>query len=1607
MLTRTLRFLTLTGPLMGIGAWGGFYLYDCGQALFAPGTGIEFDLATPGGNLQVKCDRYSFDPLIGAAVADEVRINDPKGKLLARIGKAYFRGIRFDGTIAPSVVIRNGYIALRRDTKGDFDLKNYFPKSTGEKSDIPYEVELQNCRIALLDDTSSPSTRNQLTIGSAKLAGQADNLIGTAKVSLDQLASSDIEFQKTENGFSLIGKNITADLVAIRNRLANGQEKKFLDFLKPLQAKSLGIKGDLKFALPTKGNPSWTANISAESTELAWEKLPIGNPTFKGTLNQDGMSGMVSTNFPHTNGITKATMNASMSFGKDLQFMGILNAENITRETLKSFNFTVPQEVQFNQVSADSLIIFDRSGFRIRGGIKHSNLVAFDQKIETNNLNFIYDQNKLALQIPELRSGKSQGIALFELDLTTGNYVVSGSLNRVRGQDFSKWVPKPMLGTTANLKFTTTGNTKSQNSAQPTIHIRGNVTPSWQTGDQLLKLPTGELSVRYEKGKATVERFDVTSKEATLAVTGWLEPNKSCSLSIFGSGIELSKLNSDARGSVDVRLKISGALAKPRIEGKLAGFDIGYKGLDGDISAITATVASEGTQLGIKNLLAFRGAGQLRGEVTYDWEKDTLDGQAEAKSLTVDDFVQGPISGGVDVPTISIKGTLSKPKVTGNFTSRSLVAQGLTGSQTDAIETEQPFQYAFNPKNISGEFEYEDNKLKVSNGKADIVGGRLSDITVSLNLEENLIVAEGGFTKLALHDLLESIRKVEPNLSQSTQPTTLDEFVLTGNTSGKWNLTITDGKFQELNTNGKVDDIHLNKAFFGSGDWDLSYKNESWTANAFIGSLNDYLRINEFTFVPETGKLNGELITFNLPVKELISAVEPQFKNNRDAYTKIELFTGKLGLLATLSGQIDAPQVELNDFQLNELKLGEEALGTLSLKAKLANNNLEISEGQLLGPKIRQLRLPNGAKVNLNAQQQFPDGLVKFRAKSQDMKTIDAEIDAFGFHVSNFAALYDPLKKVDFDIRKAHIVANGSLAEPSIRADLEGKAFADEVSASNPLFAKPLLVKGKLASDPTGTGFKVKFNSDYEFSTLKGKLDTDFELDSKWALNAKAPFSASIELDGERSLVPFYEQVNGIETGKSGGSVRGGFQVKNTLENPLITGGLQVKVDGIRSTSIVPIIGRPLDIALRDIQVNLGIDNNPSGLAVKLNGFAASAQSQYVADNRTKGYAKFEITKPIQKLLNGEQTPEQWMKEANLNGLLSMDSVYLAQIFPENTFAQAELGTPTKRPIKIGGSLVSPDITGDIEVRDVKTLIPTLIPQTSEGTTPSFSPNLNLTFTLLNPAEIKTSALEVWIKGNTTIKGSLSAINADGTFLLDRGSLALPGAKVKLVPDGQMKLSYRGDSFEPKAELIANLKGETALTTLKNGTTPERYEITLAINGDLLDPNGVNLTATSIPGDLPQDRILGLLGRTDLLESVLKPGANVNLEADIKNAVTAFALPNLLGGVSNSVARGLGLEYVAFDYNAFEQLSLSFAKSIGNGFFIQGRRQVSTPLPGFIQGYDLRLAYRPRGGPKAIRNLSFSIGTDQYLAYKLAIDFSIRVRDQKGTYREIKLDVPK
>ncbi|HLO97899.1 MAG TPA: hypothetical protein VK171_04825, partial [Fimbriimonas sp.] len=1006
--------------------------------------------------------------------------------------------------------------------------------------------------------------------------------------------------------------------------------------------------------------------------------------------------------------------------------------------------------------------------------------------------------------------------------------------------------------------------------------------------------------------------------------------------------------------------------------------------------------------LGLSEIEAMHGATQLSGSLGMTFASQAIRGKVDVLGLNIQDIVDAPIIGLVDVRNGVVGGTISKPLILAEIDSRSILA------------------YNFLGENVTGKASYDGSQIRIENGSLSVAGGALKGISATFDQKLKTGTVNAEFEKLDIGDLLSGAIDLSEQSTESNEEEDQKRFKLgkdisvKGTSSGTITAGLTEKGVSSATAKGRVDEIHINKAFLGSGDWTVGYDGALWRADALVGSLNEYFRLDALTFAPTSRDLSGEFTTFNIPLKELILAVEPNLNLSSTAKDQIETFTGKVGSYFTVRGTTAKPLVQMEQLELTDLKLADQNLGSFTARGDYKDNKLSITEALLLGPRSTKIVLPFAGSVPVPDKVVIHEGSASLKGDITDGSILNLEGSIFGVPLNRFATIVPQLGTTNAYVDQADFKVSGTTTAPELDAKVKAHFKTADPSAPKNDFkfelaanvsAKPILDKEVL------NGFQVGLDAPFWLKSIQGKATADLRLNSDFSVNKTAPVSADIKFDGERDITPFLTAVAGVEAGGDGAKLTGGYELSGTLDNPIVDGAVQIKVDTLRYTSVEPLIGRPIDTVLKDFSASLGVVKDPKdGYRLSLRGATTTIQSRNEPQTPDLGYVVLSAQFPIQDLLDhledGKFEDFSLLDRQILNGRVDVNNVGIYQSFLQNTFAQAEILTQPGKPVAVTGTLKNPRIAGDIYLSAVKTVIPTLNQTSSAAGTPVFNPNFDLKFFMTDPANIRSSTAEVNVTGKGALTGNLSNMSADALFVVENGSLTLPGGKVSLTPDGTLELKYRNTQFETRSELNANLHGETALTALKNGTTPERYDISIDIRGDMFSDTGLTLDATSQPGDLTQDRILQLLGRTDLISDFLQSGVNSSLETELRNTFVGLALPQVLGNLTSELAKGFKLDYFGVDYNAFEGTSLNFAKSLGGGLFLQGRQQVFQPLPGQPAAYDYRIAYRPRRGPNALRALSFSIGMDQYRPYKFQIDFTNRIRTRKPAYRTIILGVP-
>ena len=244
--------------------------------------------------------------------------------------------------------------------------------------------------------------------------------------------------------------------------------------------------------------------------------------------------------------------------------------------------------------------------------------------------------------------------------------------------------------------------------------------------------------------------------------------------------------------------------------------------------------------------------------------------------------------------------------------------------------------------------------------------------------------------------------------------------------------------------------------------------------------------------------------------------------------------------------------------------------------------------------------------------------------------------------------------------------------------------------------------------------------------------------------------------------------------------------------------------------------------------------------------------------------------------------------------------------------------------------------------------------------------------------------------GSGRLDGTLMTPIATGTLTVKNGVLKLPNARINLEEGGSIGVNYRGMSNgESDMSVPVSISGRTNVTARRGTQSYERYDVTIYVTGDLLKTGDLNLIGQSDPPDLSSAEILALLGQKDLLEA-LATGARDTRSSEFRDALIGLVVPSLTDQFTSSLAQAFKLDYFAVEYNPFEGVVVSGAKSINRFLTLQGRRQVTAKNAFEKTKYELKLVYRIPSKNVLLSRARFGLSTDQDRPWRITIEYSFR-----------------
>jgi autotransporter translocation and assembly factor TamB len=819
-------------------------------------------------------------------------------------------------------------------------------------------------------------------------------------------------------------------------------------------------------------------------------------------------------------------------------------------------------------------------------------------------------------------------------------------------------------------------------------------------------------------------------------------------------------------------------------------------------------------------------------------------------------------------------------------------------------------------------------ELRIDTAQAQLMEGVLSgQVQLSLNGQETRLQAEWQAQSVPL---------------QLLAPYLPPEYRLNGRLDARGRA---EGELDALQaeTSWQIAQLNLNEVALGEASGTAYWApDKTLILQARLDAPDGTIHIDELRYTPDRGEIAGQGMTEAIPIEWVRQlALALPFDLPPDLAERIDTLQGRLHTRWQLSGTTERPQLAVEG-RASELALNETALGELQAQANWSQEQLDFqlrwqAETTRLDARGRWQRDALNAEMELS---RFP--LEWARLWEPSLPPVGGQLDL------TMLASGDPSQP---ELTLSATVQNLSLPMPNLTSQASpiGASEADTVAESPSfvidqlLFSRIDVREGAIATDDAliqVRGYRARLSGQLPFHWSPLQIARDEPL--------------SVQLALREQPLRVLELFLPIDSERTNGTVNAALTIGGTLNALQPRGELQI-ANG--------------SLAFEQVSTYL----QELGLQVEFDG-----QRARIVQARARSSAGGTVR------LTGEVEVAQEEPTLALQGTLERFTVNEPRLpIGGSAFGRVD------GEVALQGTLKRPQLTAYLQVHDGFLSLPAEIETTTGEFALPFNPELNVQIQVARGFTLRNPNLDARMEGNLQIAGMLSEPRATGTFSLQGGALNLPTARLRLEPDSLILFSYPYTTPEGEkiARLDLNVRATTSVVAIDYTGYPQRYRVELDIRGPLDDPERFQMVARSDPPGLSEPRILSLLGRGGVLESLARGGDPVQIfRQQLGEIVTGQVLPGLLSPLETGIAEALGLEQFALDYTGgIAPSSIYLVKELFDGFGISYRRSLSLTNP----QYEVRLFYRLPFRNRFLQRLKLGWGFDKAQRQFLFVEGSL------------------
>ncbi len=1492
--------------------WGTSYLSSCLLFLTAPGLPFQLKYKSPGGELTLIGDAYAFDYRHGRLSLVEPHVLDPNGTEVARVNRLTVSGLAYP---LSRIDVRGDRVigSITRLATGKLDFQSYLPPSQGPPSTLPFAITFNEGVVLVRDLSGKRPFVRQINGSEIDVRGIGERWLASANLDISQTGSARATVQHLpDKGYLVRASTTSLSLASLFEHLKTTPEGHYFGALKQLNVDQLVVKGPAAIFIPTKAPFQVELQLDAVGDGIRYEKYRIDHAVFKGRVSESGAAGKLIAR----RGALHADFLGSTAWDHGFSVGGQLSATAPSRASLPSYlSQYIPASIVFSGGRLKGWLSYGaKSGFGLDSRFIGSSATAYDQRFEQPDLDLYVDQSRVRIGINKAVWAGTPVEGAAQIGLKGNQLVGEFKAANANLSTLARRFGANGLTGQADASILVGGTT-----TKPTILAQASGTAGYPVNGKKItanfraaaNLVNDELDLQRATARTDAGYFRAVGKI-------YLKGSK-LHLKLEGNGVNLAMLQDKLAGTVSGSGVLDGTFSDPRFHGRAIA--LGVKVAEQDIPFASARLEASRNAITANDVRIVKGSGEATGDIAYSLRDQGLSGQFAVRNLLLNEYFGEDALGAVNIPDLTVGGTLDHPVAAGDAFGENLL---LAGIQVDTARIKS---------SLDG------SVARIDEATVQIGDG---EITVSGDYDT---AAEAGAFSLQANNL--TIQRLLPPGKGAAN--------VDGGVSGSAEVKIAPNSRITASATGNLRDVLVNKTDFGSGNWKLAYDGSIVSGEASVGKLDRFFLLENLSYATSSKVLDAQLSVLNGNISDLYTAAQP-FIPTLTPETKdlLDDIQGDIDTTVAVHGAISDPDVNLKLLEARDLALKNKPLGNLQTNGTKLGDIFTIDALQWTGPQ-GDLSLGRPATVDLNGD-----------------LSIDAELKRFNLEYLSLISPSVANLKGQADVS---LLATGPTSRPSIRASAstsENSTLGIENSTES---FKVIL--DTITVDPS----QIFANNDYTGGIIaNGKF---YYRGFTGDIAAKLPFRYPFEIpDGPPieatvsipnvSLNDVAQYASLLDKDRSEGNASGSISLVGPLSNLALRGSLRAVAPTLAFGGVSTTFNQTIasvDLAGSDVNLLFSAEGSDGGQA-KANLLARVPDLRQLIDKGLQGGIDL-------------------LEEVPVKGNISTD--HLAVNVQGSKKEYGNYHATVTSSIDVAGPAREPLLAGEVRVSDTNVLLPSVFAQGGPTTELLFNPRFQIPVVLDGIAEFSTGLADVDLTGDGLLSGSLARPSFDATLNVEKGQLKLPTARVTLEEGGTIRPSYTvSSSGETLTSVDVDLIGHTAVTANRYGDTITRYNIDLNITGDLLKEGGLVLNATSDPPDLSQDEILGLLGQTDVLKSFESGTSQSETERRIREALVSFAVPQLTGQFTSQIAKGLGLDYLNLEYNAFEGASAAFAKSLGKGLIFEGRRQLSPPVGDRKVQYDLRLSYRLPTRNRTLSRLVFSVGLDQDRPYKFGVQYGFR-----------------